>query len=262
MNKADTFGGQILLLSDNVLTAKTYRDAVSKAGGRMGEALPLENACVEISKKINAAAVIIEIPDMERATQSILSHVEQYCIASECPMIVKVELETLDAALGQITYPYTEYLLNDDPAEMLVAIHDLAVLRKSVFDTKDGVDLTDLKKISVDVERIARALVQLSGPDAGNSSTKLMASQIVEPEYESKVSDMAFGFQSSAQGEIRPIGSQAISLDEIGKTSQSISPDQVRNFIKARRLRDQYFDQELFADPGMGYAAGFNGCPA
>ena len=66
-----------------------------------------------------------------------------------------------------------------------------------------------------------------------------------EPNANSSVSDDPFGFKAQDKGSTVPYG------DTSGKTQSAnvASAEQIRNLIKARRLRDHYFDAELFADP-------------
>ncbi len=245
----DIWGGQILLVSDDPQLRALYTHAIELLGGRC-TSLPMDTSDEQLTERLNVAAVVIQITKWDDAQPGALARVERFCETSNLPMLVRTDLDLLDSTLAAVEYPHVEHLLSDSVAELFVSLeHRTQRSISSLFADRDEIDLADLKKISADVERIARALVKLSGPDQSDSDRDLIGNPFHERDEDTKLADPPVSFKpmrpptpqtKEADGET---DNQAVSL------SRPISADEVRGLIKARRLRDQYFDSELFADP-------------
>ncbi|WP_243457099.1 winged helix DNA-binding protein [Parasphingorhabdus cellanae] len=245
----DIWGGQILLVSDDTELRALYVHAIELLGGRC-TALPISFNSDDIGEQINVATIVVQITEWDGVQREALGRVERFCEASRLPMLIRTDLNLLDMILAEVEYPHVEHLLSDSVAELFVSLeHRTERPISSLFADRDEIDLVDLKKISADVERIARALVKLSGTKPAAGERRLINSPFLEPEAQTKVADSPIGFKAGASGDLQGADSDRAPEHRPTTVLDNISADEVRGLIRARRLRDQYFDGELFADP-------------
>lgn len=241
----DVWGGQILLVSDDPQLRALYTHAIELLGGRCAP-LPIDFDSDDLAERLNVAAIVIQITRWDSAQQNALEAIERFCEASNLPLLIRTNLDLLDQTLAAVEYPHVEHLLSDSVAELFVSLeHRTTQSISSLFADRDEIDLVDLKKISADVERIARALVKLSGPEQSGVDRPLIDSPFREPGTETKLADPPINYQPMQSSDLKPMGADA----RTSGPSRPISADEVRGLIRARRMRDQYFDPELFADP-------------
>ncbi len=123
---------------------------------------------------------------------------------------------------------------NDD-AELCLALGEAASRIDSLVLEDDRQQIMELRRLSADVERIARTLSQMTLEDEAVVSPK---SFVKNP---GTIADPGDDYRPNAPLE---------ALGRSGKhATQPLSATFVRDVIKARRLRDSYFDGQLFADP-------------
>ena len=204
----DIWGGQIILICNDPVISAGVKEVVAKVGGRISEPWPMGFDQNEFAKMSNVAAVILHVANWSDETQAALATTEFYCRMSNKPLILRLNLEYLDQVFGTVTYTNVEHLLNDDPAELLIALESRTrILPNAIYSNRDEMDVPDLQKISADVERIAKALLQLSGPDS-YSDTRRLISGPMEPQVDSSmVSDKPVKFSAEDQLVARPYGS-------------------------------------------------------
>lgn len=265
----DIWGGQILLVSDDPHLRALYTHAIELVRGRCAP-LSLDSLADELPRRMNSAALIIQITEWNPAQEAALEQAERFCEASNLPLLIRTGLDLIDFTIAAVRYPRTDHLLGDNVAELLVTLeHGIGESASSLFADRDEVDLIDLKKISADVERIARALVKLSGPEQTDSGRALIGSPFHEPVTppapDPQLRDASLGYIAMSPLDDNYIGKPAepepasnpastpaskASGDHLTDSlSRPVTAGEVRGLIKARRLRDQYFDAELFADP-------------
>lgn len=243
----DIWGGQILLVSDDPQLRALYVHAIELLGGRCTP-LPVNFADDDLTDRMNVAAIVVQITEWDSAQQSALERIEQFCEASSLPMLVRTNLDLLDTVLVAVDYPHVEHLLSDSVAELFVSLeHRTQRPISSLFADRDEIDLADLKKISADVERIARALVKLSGPQQPSGGRQPVSSPFLEGQ--TKLADSPIGFKAGSSADLQGRESDHRSEGATDAPTSHISAEEVRGLIRARRLREQYFEAELFADP-------------
>lgn len=245
----DIWGGQILLVSDDAALRALYVHAIELLGGRCA-LLPIGFESDDLANRMNIAAIVIQITEWDNIQQNALDQIERFCEAANLPMLIRTDLDLLDTILAAVDYPHVEHLLSDSVAELFVSLeHRTQRPISSLFADRDEIDLVDLKKISADVERIAKALVKLSGPEQPSGERRLIDSPFLEKGSQSKLADTPIGFKAGSSADLQGLdndhGPEHLPAVPVG----GISADEVRGLIRARRLRDQYFDAELFADP-------------
>lgn len=244
----DIWGGQILLVSDDLQLRALYIHAIELLGGRCAS-LSLDFKDDDLADRLNVAAIIIQITEWNDAQERALKNAELYCQSLQLPLLIRTDLDLLDSTLAAVQYSHVEHLLSDSVAELFVSLeHRTKQSISSLFADRDEIDLTDLKKISADVERIAKALVKLSGPEQSDGARPLIDNPFHET-ADAKLTDSPVSFKP-----MRPSDAAATNLGTAASNltaglSSPISAEDVRGLIKARRLRDQYFSAELFTDP-------------
>ncbi len=158
-------------------------------------------------------------------------------------MTVLVDLDGLDHALAVLDGPGVDYLC-DPAASEIVTLLVMASLAKpgsrhQLHDvTRDG-EVARLEQLSQDVQRLAVTIEQMSV-------------------------GFGRGLPGSAEGADRPKTSRIVPRTEQGLSLRSLrsgnahtdaSADdapthaEIRALIRARRMRDQFFPTDLFADP-------------
>ncbi len=254
LSTINIWNGKILTIADDRLFCEACHEILSSVGAHSYSSLSLDFDIGEIREKANLAAVVLRLPNWSPDSQIALEQIENLCRNSQIPLLLRLDLEDLDNVLAHTSYSEIEYLLSDSTADLLVSLQSRTQkTAKLVFGDRDEPDFTDLKKISADVERIARALVQLSGPELTVGERHSISNPFVEPYIENpttaKLAEAPISFKAQDSLSDRPFGSTESEKKQNQSTPHPISAQQVRNLIKARRLRDQYFDAELFADP-------------
>jgi DNA-binding MarR family transcriptional regulator len=234
MNKAvetDYAGdaGPALIFADSDAGAKPYAEAVTAIGGRVGAILGIDQLYDRLDFQSHSRLVIVDIADPAAVgIEHLVGRVEHFSAEADAASIFAIPIDALDRAAGASHGQRTTLLCDPDPADKLAAVSlAWAEPELRMWDSAADIDTIRLKRLADEVHRIARALNGLSSVgDAGIINTRAGLS--------GSVSDMLPGF-SAQPSELIGFG----------------APDanEVRNVLRLRRLRDRFFDSELFADP-------------
>ncbi len=244
------WSGQIIVIGNDLVLRGKIVDLIRDAGGRIVKPLPIDFNPADIEQRLNAIALVIHICSWDAKTQQSLSTLESFCAQHDLPLLILLPLEFLNNTVAMLDYSNTEFLTTDGgdnlSAEILVTLNNrIKETLSATFSNRDEPNLTDLRKISEDVERIARVLSQLAGKQISRGDRDPIRSPLHPPKVSSSVSDDPFGFKGQSSIDSIPYGSSS----EEHHPNSVITASQIRDLIKARRLRTQYFDAELFADP-------------
>jgi hypothetical protein len=141
--------------------------------------------------------------------------------AGECGLaaVVAAPRAMIDAVAAQLSSPAIEILIAPSAGERAAAaamLTSFAARGPAAWDTARDVDSSRLRQLSDEVARIAATLARLSG-EAGDGLS----------------------------GD--PLRDGLRAADD--SDAPSVGADTVRAAIRARRLRERYFDSQLFADP-------------
>ena len=224
---ADT--GPALIFADTDAGARPFADAVMAAGGRVGAVLPLGEVNARLDLQSSTRVICVDITDSGlTGIGPMVTRIEHFAAEAGAATIFAFPLDALDTVMGASHSRRTTLLCQPDPAEKMAAV-SLAWADRDlrVWDSAADMDAIRLKRLADEVHRIARAL---NGLSAGGEGGALSA----RPGLAGGVSDMIPVF-SAQPGELIGLG----------------APDanEVRNVLRLRRLRDRFFDSELFADP-------------
>jgi hypothetical protein len=167
-----------------------------------------------------------------------LSHFARYLIRSGAEALIWTDLEMLDIVFAALPTEQCHFLVDATEAEAMLIMS--GVIRrgnmKHLHDTTKESEFGALHRISDELAGFARALAKIAENDDANPSS---------------VSDRPISFRPAPFSALMPLADQpigfAITKDE--PSEPAVSAKQLREIIKMRRVRDQYFSNDLFADP-------------
>ncbi len=152
-----------------------------------------------------------------------------------------------DAAIDPVWSRFGDHdgvmlLANPDEHEIFAALHAAAAGRTMALHSPvETMHQRQLELLQDEVNRIARTLAKMSGPEARMLiRSPDGAREPPSPFIEDQVRERSQSF--SASGNFAALG-------EVTGPLPSVSARDVRRLIRLRRVRDQFFDAELFADP-------------
>jgi len=168
--------------------------------------------------------------DPDRTPQD-LSITARYLIRNGIRAVVWTDLEQLDMADAMLPHGQCRFLVDPEPADLILAISEAVGQRTmaSMFDSSRADDASMLGRMSEQLSMLADTLNRMARQDT--DATEQLAR------------DRPVSFRAAPQS--APMGFvPAIRGDEAG-----IDPRDVREIIRLRRLREQFFDADLFGDP-------------
>jgi DNA-binding MarR family transcriptional regulator len=184
---------------------------------------------------------IVWLMDAETIDIETLTEICDAAIVMECGLVCETSLGTLDRVAAMVPASLrTEWLVDADAADRLVA---LAAASRSqgaaVHDVARDEAMERIDRLQDEVARIARLLGDLSGQRGLAGTPPAFAPQggdVGDPggQVRSPVRDYAAG-PRSFEPEERTVHRQRAKA--------------VRRMLRQRRMREQYFPADLFADP-------------
>ncbi|PJG48544.1 MarR family transcriptional regulator [Sphingobium sp. LB126] len=222
-----------------ILADSPYLDdaeALSHAAGlRLLGTVTLEQAAMRLDTQIGCDLVLLFCPSPNDLLERLLVQVETLAMQNDMPVILVAGLHTIDLAYACIRSDRTQLLCAPDHADLaaaLLAAADQTQFHHVLEANRDNEGLR-LQQLSEEVSRLARTLEALTlRPRHATSSFEL------GPRISDQPSDY-IGMPA-----LEPIGSA-------DKPSDTVEVDavQVRDLLRARRLRDDFLPADLFADP-------------
>ena len=165
----------------------------------------------------NGACATLVVSGTERPELELLfARLDAWSVESALPVIAVIGRDSVDVAAARLAAPET-YLLCEPSREEIVSVLGAAVEPRAptFHDVGSERNTLQLRKLSEDVDRIARTLATLSA----DREVVTMADIALEEADEGVAAD----------------GEGAVEL--------------IRAMLRARRLRDRFFAPELFSDP-------------
>lgn len=210
----------VLLFGDNAEGLRASEAAVHAAGGRIGAALPIGEAAARLDEQAAVDAVVLDLArDHGDMLDRLLDRLESAAGTGRHNAVVVFAPELIDVVAARVRHSGVTLLCAPDNIERAAAVGlALARRRYRLHDMNSDGGTVGLKQLSEEVGRIARTLAALSDGEQARSEAAS------EP-----LADRRKGFTSTP-----PVVDEASTI---------------RAIIRARRLRDQFFDANLFADP-------------
>ncbi|HEX8261749.1 MAG TPA: MarR family winged helix-turn-helix transcriptional regulator [Allosphingosinicella sp.] len=206
-------GPAVLVLADEP-AGERWREAARSAGCRVIDVVPIAKAADRLDRQVAADAVLLDCPD-DRAglLDPLLRRLADAADAWRFGSVVATPMALVDRVAAQVFVPGIEQLCEPTQGERVAAVRRVAAHHPSqVHDVNKAQATLRLQQLSEEVGRIANVLAALSEDEAAAAA---MAAVGAGPNGEGERLDGAF----------------------------------IRSIIRARRLRDHFFQGELFADP-------------
>ncbi len=218
-----------LIFSDNDGGAGAARDAVLAAGGRIGASTSIADASQRLDNQAVANAIFIDITSYNRPLiDTLFSDIDRWSDSTFIPTIVSVPIELIDLFVEWMDDDRVTLLCQPDAIDRVSAITTSWTRQEMVFtDISTELDGIRIKRISDEVSRLSRSLSRL----VANSATPFDAAQ------------------SDENGRVNGVRLDFISEPMSSAHLPAIDAAEMRAMLRLRRLRNNYFSPELFADP-------------
>ncbi|HYZ48847.1 MAG TPA: winged helix DNA-binding protein [Sphingomonas sp.] len=186
--------------------------AAESVGARVIGAEPLANALDRLSRQVAVDSVLIELDESAGPAQErLLDWANHAAREGTARAVVALPGSQIDAVFARIDEPHVMLLCDPTVEERAAALGlALAERKHKLHDQGMEADAERLRRLSEEVARIAGALAELSG---------------------------------SARSALHPTPRDLPAIDT------HVGAQAVRALIRLRRLRDQFFPPNLFADP-------------
>jgi hypothetical protein len=215
--------------------AQSQRSTAMIAGGspaRQAELVVLIGAsgCTAVARSDQEAADYLLV-DLTSETESLpdsLSKIVEYLLRHRSVALVWTDMDSLEDAYAALPPGQCHFLVDADDVEampILAGAFGRGAMDR-LHDRNREVEFGSLHRISDELAEFARALARMADSDR-----------------KSGVSDKPVSFRPA------PVGGFQAFPTAAAETAPEVDAKALRDIIKARRLRERFFDSELFADP-------------
>lgn len=229
---------RVIVAGDDPHALASAAKVVGIVGGRLVAEVPLDAIGERLAGQVAIDLVMLELADadprtVDRAIDQLLTSDHGADCGEEVggvPVIAAIDVDQIDAVSARLHGAAVQLLCNPSLAERTAAI-------ARVREARGGASLSDLtreseherlKRLDEDVARIADALARLTGRDPVR------------------------GHREEARARATGLHERPFRHDAdpgIPATNDLAMAGRIRGAIKARRMRDQFFEPALFADP-------------
>ena len=211
----DYAGPPPILIAGSSDEARARAAITAQAAGYRTAAVAIEEAVERLNIQGAASALWVEVDrDGGSELDVLLERVERESRQGHMPAVISAPIALIDPIAARISDPSVELLIDGSAADRTAALA-FVIARHSaeprLHDVTRDSSAARLRQLSDEVSRIAASLARLS---------------------------------------VGPGAPQAERIDQQLGEAPHVSLEQIRQIIRARRLRSRYFDEELFADPG------------
>ena len=201
----------VLILTDSEAGRERGLRAAELSGCRVSGVTNLEEGLERLERQLALDSAFLDVERDHGMLDRLLSKLQAEAQSGRFGSVILTPAELIDRVAGQAWHPRVEQLIDADEAEQAASLRLASARTKHrLHDIGKEQALPRLQQLSEEVRRIAAALDSMSVEDVR---------------------------QEHAQGRG---GNDA---------GRKIDAAAVRAIIRARRLRDQFFGADLFADP-------------
>jgi Winged helix DNA-binding domain len=202
----------VVVLADSEAAATRARVSAERAGCRISDSVGLAGWAERLDRQISMDGTIVELDgDHGADLDRLLDRLESNARQGRHGSVISAPAELIDAIAARTAHPRVIHLCGASELDRVTAIAVAAARAPArLHDVNKGEGPPRLQQLSEEVGRIATILATLSEEEE--------AAAQAEPE-------------APEQG------------------ARTVEAGQIRAMIRARRLREQYFPAELFADP-------------
>lgn len=218
-----------LIFSDNDEGSGAARDAVLAAGGRIGACTSIADASQRLDNQAVADTIFIDISCYNRPLiDALFGDIDRWSDGAIIPTIVSAPIELIDLFVERMDDDRVTLLCQPDAVDRVSAITTSWTRQDMVLnDISTELDGIRIKRISDEVSRLSRSLSRLVASSATPFDTA----------------------PSDENGRVKGVRLDFISEPMSSAHLPAIDAGEVRAMLRLRRLRNNYFSSELFADP-------------
>jgi hypothetical protein len=212
-----------LIVADDDGAALAALDAVTLAGGRPLGRAGWAEAAERLLQHSTLGLLVVEAEDVPDATiDVVLPHLDALARAVDARVVVSFARHQLDLVTAHLLGGHVDLLCAPSVADR-VATYAVALMPRTgrLNDSRRDADSARLRRLNREIARIAEIIARLNHEDEGNAI------------------DGGAGLKG------RPTERDAAPDHE----PSPVTSREVREVIRARRLREQFFDRGLFEDP-------------
>lgn len=219
-----------LIFSDNEYGTQTTCEAVLSAGGRIGACTSIADAPVRLNHQVVADTIFIDIAHYDRAViDQLFSDLDRWCDGTAIPAIICVPIEIIDLVSERMNDDRVTLLCQPSAIDRISAITTSWMRQEMVLnDVSSELDGIRVKRIADEVSRLSRSLSRLV---AGS------------------VTPLDTAAETDENGRLRGVRLDFLSEPMASANAPAIDAGDVRAMLRLRRLRNNYFSSDLFADP-------------
>lgn len=214
-----------LVLAGNLEGERKAVEAVECSGGRVVSTLSWHGAAARLGDQAVIEVLMIEAEGIETAlVEPVLPRIDTLARATDARVVIAIGTDQIDLVTANLFGEHAQLLCSPTLSERVGALSLAGVgTGTRLNDVASDGEAERLRRLNDEVARIAQTLARLT-----------------RRESETAAPDRPAGIVGD-----RRSGYGAPPIDGDGE----IDPQSIRQAIRARRLRDQYFEPGLFEDP-------------
>lgn len=220
-----------LVIAETLEDREKLAYMTDKAGARLIGALGLEAGLERLEAIVAVRILVVHAERPCSAFSALLLRLQQLADADGCQIIITVSPELIDESFALLCAPQIQMLCSPEDSDLAAALA-LSVrpaTEPAFHDIGRESEALRLQRLSEEVSRIARTLASLSGRDMTASP---MGDEVLgEPD----------------NGNYR--GEPDLDVPRSRSAAPAVTARELRDMLRLRRLRDQFFQGEMFADP-------------
>ena len=233
-----------LALSVSVFADRTWlRNEMAEDAAAAGFRLTHDGALAELrdeDARPLGEVVLIDAPLVDGATLAALARVDMRAAHAGAQIVVSTSLSALDDVFGCLDQSGAQVLVEPSRAERVIALgRVLAAMPRGRVRELSEVDRLTLLRLTEQVAQIAERLERLAPGDGQSGGPN---GSWTGPRLESPAISFAGAPADDASERL-------VRSPRLGPKPALPDPRLVRQIIRQRQLRAQFFDGDLFADP-------------
>lgn len=224
----------LLILADDIFL-DDVEGLARAARFRLLDIVPLSDASLRLDMQVGCDVILFFCTHPAATLERLLVQVETLAVQNDLSVILVAGLDTVDLAYACIRSDRTQLLCTPDHTDLAAALLTAAgtTPQRTVHEVNQESEGVRLQQLSEEVSRLARTLEALTArPRLATPSFAL------GPRISDQPSDY-IGMPA-----LEPLGSADDKADE-----PKVTAAQVRDMLRARRLREEFLPGDLFADP-------------
>ena len=224
----------LLILADDIFL-DDVEGLARAAQFRLLDVVRLEDASLRLDMQVGCDVILLFCAQSSAMLERLLVQVETLAVQNDVPVIVVAGAETVDLAFACIRSDRTQLLCAPDHTDLAAALLTAgrATPQRALHEVNQESEGVRLQQLSEEVSRLARTLEALT-----SRPRHALPSFPPGPRISDRASDY-IGMPA-----VEPMGSNQPAAD-----ASALNATQVRDLLRARRMREEFLPGDLFADP-------------